>query len=234
MAVRWLEPEDTIDPNGPDTMACIERACWILYKLTAEKYPGILRTTDCYNLENENSVTVTPAVMNGNMYNVFGKTGVIFENNNRRLRLRHSPVLKIYSITQNGSVLPSASYQIRNNAYITKADLSPWILQTNSDLCVDYNFGSKPPLAGKYAAIRLTNEFLLAIQDPDSCALPERVRSISRQGISIDMLDPQDFITEGKTGIYEIDMFIRAANPSQSKKRPKIYSPDRPRGEKIN
>jgi hypothetical protein len=48
------------------------------------------------------------------------------------------------------------------------------------------------------------------------------------------MLDPQDFLDRGKTGIYEIDMFITSANPRGALKKPQVYVAGRPSGEKIN
>jgi hypothetical protein len=33
------------------------------------------------------------------------------------------------------------------------------------------------------------------------------------------------------TGIYEVDLFLSTHNPSGALKKPKVFSPDRPRGE---
>lgn len=51
MSILWIKPEDTIDPTGPYTQSAVEMACFILYKLTAEKYTGVNTTTEEYNLD---------------------------------------------------------------------------------------------------------------------------------------------------------------------------------------
>lgn len=53
---------------------------------------------------------------------------------------------------------------------------------------------------------------------------------MSRQGVSFTILDPQAFLKEGRTGIYDIDLFIKTVNPDNARKRAKIFSPDIPRG----
>lgn len=44
-----------------------------------------------------------------------------------------------------------------------------------------------------------------------SCALPERVTNITRQGVSWTMLDPMDFLTKGMTGVGRIDSWLSTA-----------------------
>lgn len=227
MAIRWIEPEHTIDPSGPYTEDCIEAASWLLYKLTAEKYPGRLSTTDCYSLNHNESFTMTPTVVSGNIMNISG-------NGSRKLYLRQAPVLKINAVSSANVLLPSSAYQLRNNAFIIRTDLTPWNFSPTTEICVSYEFGLNPPKAGRAAALKLANEFILSNTAPSQCTLPERVTSVSRQSVSFSVLDPHSFLKEGKLGIYSVDAFISAANPSNSKKRPRIITPDRPVGERIN
>jgi hypothetical protein len=228
MANLWVKPEDTIDPSGPYTLRCIEAASWLLYKLTAEKYPGTKTVTECYSDNIDASVSIRPTLINGNFYNITSS------DYNRKLHLRHGPVLKINSISSNGTLLPSTAYQLRNNAFIVRSDRTSWNLSPVSELCVDYDYGLNPPEAGKHAALILANEFIRYHTTPSQCSLPERVTSVSRQQVSFSVLDPHTFLNEGKVGIYLVDSFITTANPSRAKKRPKVFSPDRPNGERIN
>jgi hypothetical protein len=59
--------------------------------------------------------------------------------------------------------------------------------------------------------------------------LPQRVTSISRQGVSYTLLDSQDFIEELKTGIYAVDLFLKSVNPDKARARSRVFSPDVPR-----
>jgi hypothetical protein len=67
-----------------------------------------------------------------------------------------------------------------------------------------------------------------------ACALPERISSVARQGVSYTVMDPQEFISNGKVGIYEIDLFLAAVNPNKAKKRPRIFLAGGPRTERVN
>jgi hypothetical protein len=98
------------------------------------------------------------------------------------------------------------------------------------DIEVTYTYGAPPPAAGKHAAKVMADQYVLAATGDDACALPQRVTQVSRQGMSWTLLDPQDFLDKGRTGIYQADLFLRAANPSGALLRARVFSPDIPRG----
>jgi hypothetical protein len=227
MAKLWIEPEDTIDPTGPYTALAIEAASWLLFKLTAEKYPGKTTVSDCYSQENYSGFTMKPTVVSGQIYNTIS-------GGSRKLHLRQKPVLKVNSVLINGSELDSTKYQLRNNSFLVRTDFMTWNLSPVSEVCVTYDYGLNPPAMGRLAATLLANELIKSYTMPSQCKLPERVTSVSRQNVSFSLLDPHTFLNEGKLGIYLVDAFITTANPGRAKKQPKIFSPDRPHGERIN
>jgi hypothetical protein len=229
MATLWISAADTIDPTGPYTDSAVQYASFILYKLSAEKYSGIQTVTEVYSSESSLSTSTTPELVNGNVYN-FPR----FSDGQRNLRLRHTPVRAINSITYLGRELDPSEYSLRNNSYLVRQNALPWVLDPVNELSVTYTYGTPPPAAGKRAAIRLANELILSDMGSAACSLPERISSVSRQGVSYTVMDPQEFISNGKVGIYEIDLFLAAVNPNKAKKRPKVFSVDRPRGERIN
>ena len=102
-----------------------------------------------------------------------------------------------------------------------------------SQVEVTYTYGTPPPTAGRAAARVLATELVKLYEDDDTCALPQRVTSISRQGVSYTLLDNQDFIDELKTGIYAIDLFLKTANPDKARARARVFSPDQPRARRI-
>lgn len=220
MAKLWLSPEDTIDPDGVYTADAIQTASFVLYKLTGEKYPGISTSTDAITLNSDiRDYTSTPAVVNGRIFNL-PNAGV---SNVRRLDLRQKPVLSVQSVEVRGAVLDPSQYSLRNNSYIVRKSPNLWVLSPTEEILVTYTHGIRPPRAGKEAAIRLANEIILWYMGDGRCALPERITSVSRQGVSYTILDPQDFISQGKTGIYAVDSFIAAANPDKQRKKPAIF-----------
>lgn len=222
MAVRWITEADVENPTDPATAYSVEAASWILYKLTGEKYPGVAQRTEWYGRENTTCSTCLPGFGDASL-GVEHRHVFYTSTQQKRIRLRGTPVVSIDSVTYQGSVLPPSDYWVENSQNLILRNGACWDL--NSGVQVVYNSGIRPPEAGRMAAVRLANEFILAVSDPGECRLPDRVTSISRQGVSYDLLDPQDFLTEGRTGIYEIDLFIKAANPVNAKKKPRVFIP---------
>src|SRR5690606_18228685 len=137
-------------------------------------------------------------------------------------------VRSVESISYQGQALSPTEYYVENKKYLVRRDGQCWNM--NSGLEISYTSGINPPEAGKMAAIKLANELILSVSDPANCVLPSRVTSVSNQGVDFDMLEPTDFLENGRTGIYEIDLFISAANPTKAKKKPRVFSVDLPSG----
>lgn len=231
MAIRWITEADTHSPADPEATYAVEAACWILYKLTAEKYPGMVERTEWYGQENS-CVSCLGGLIEGSEYfqSMLPDHAHIWYTSSeiRKIRLRGYPVRSVASVTYAGSVLDPSQYRIENGKYLVRTDRACWNML--SGLSINYIAGVNAPEAGRQAAIRLANEFILANTSPNECRLPERVTSISRQGVDYTLLDTQDFLQNGRTGIYEIDLFIMAANPNKAKKKPRVFSPDMPAG----
>lgn len=229
MAILWLKNTDTIAPAGAFTAQAVATASFILYKLSGERYTGIQHITESYGSGYFDPAKLQPVVVQGDIQNIPVHQGI------RELRLRNSPVVSVQSVTQGGKLLDPSEYSLRNNAYIVKKNSTPWITTPLWDLVVEYTYGSAIPVAGKNAAIRLANELIYAYTDDPQSALPQRiVTQITRQGESMTILDPLNFLQAGRTGVYEIDLFLAAVNPNKAKKKSKVFSVDKPRGERIN
>lgn len=230
MAVAWIDIEDVEDSENPDAPYAIEYASFILYKLTGEKYPGVQEATEWYGYRRDNE-WCHQITQNLSAYNI----GTVFMKNTGRsgsvLNLRRRPVVDILSVQnyESEKEIDPTQYSLRNHAFLHKRN-GVWGLDS-SGYVVNYLYGMDPPEAGKRAAMRLASEIMKAITDPDNCALPERVTSVSRQGVNYTVLDPQEFINDGKTGLFEVDLFINAANPAKAYKRPRVLIPGAPQGE---
>lgn len=91
---------------------------------------------------------------------------------------------------------------------------------------VSVSYGASPPAAGVTAAAALACELIVA-KDPDAeCRLPERVTSISRQGVSMAVIDPLTLFDEGKTGIPEVDLFLGSLNYADRMRSAKVVVPE--------
>lgn len=230
MAINWIEVDDLEDADNPDAPFAIEYASFILYKLTGEKYPGTQETTEWYGFRRDESWC---SAMESSLIEYGITPHFIGRSSKRRktISLRRRPVIDILSVRDYDSdrELSDGEYDLRNHAFLNKKN-GFWELDCGGYL-VNYLYGMNPPEAGKRAAVILATEIMKSITDPDNCALPSRVTSVSRQGTSYTILDPQEYIEGGRTGLYEVDLFLTAANPAKAMKRPRVVVPGVPQGE---
>lgn len=212
------------NPGSPSAEMAVDYATYVLYRLTGEKYPGVSRTIESYihnvdGLYTEMLNRPTP----GRYVQV--PTTI---SQPRRLYLRGTPVHEVLNVYSGNEILPETSYALVNKRFLLLHGGSYWNYGCNDGgVTVEYTYGMMPPKAGIMACTTLANELMLLLDGvgPDKCRIPERVRSVSREGISFDMIDPQEFLDDGRTGIWEVDLFIRTANPARAKKQPRIVSP---------
>lgn len=151
----------------------------------------------------------------------------------RALRLP-GPVASITSIWIDGAELPTSAYMLRDDTLIrTDGEIWP---ACNDDLAdahapdstaweVKYERGIEVPPAGQLAAALLSLELAKAVCRDKSCQLPQRVQSITRQGVSMAVLDSFEDLKEGRTGIWIIDSWVASQNAPRISP-PQVYSPD--------
>ncbi len=142
-----------------------------------------------------------------------------------KVRLPHPDVTEVDTVTIDGVAF--TSWRL-DGPYLVRTDGCGWP-ECHDRTIVTYRYGKEPPLAGKAAAVELAIELGKAAYDGEedvACRLPERTRSVSRQGISFEILDPLDFLDNGLTGLLSVDLFIRAVNPDGRRQAATVWSPD--------
>lgn len=87
---------------------------------------------------------------------------------------------------------------------------------------ITYTHGLVPPIGGQRAAVQLALE-LGKFWATGKCKLPERVTSVTRQGLSYEM-GPAD--AGWGTGIWSIDSWLSSVNPNRMTRRASAWSPD--------
>lgn len=93
---------------------------------------------------------------------------------------------------------------------------------------VKYWRGQEVPPGGRRSVALLAWEFLKACQGATDCKLPERVREVAREGITYTMVDPLDFLDNGRTGLSEVDLWLSTVNPKSHRSPSGVWSPDLP------
>lgn len=144
------------------------------------------------------------------------------------------PVNLVSAVRIDGVALNPSAYRVHGNQLI-RQDGSAWPTQ---DLAVaagavgsfevDFTYGVAVPDAVNKAAGLYACEVGKA-RTGGTCALPSRMSSMTRQGVSVQMIDKSDFLDKGLTGIMEIDQVIVAVNPYHLHEPPHVLSPDLPR-----
>lgn len=128
------------------------------------------------------------------------------------------PITAIESVVIEGTVLPDDQYKLEGDLlYRIGADWPSQNLSAELDApgtwSVTYLRGNPPPPGTDVLVGLLAKEFLSACRG-GKCRLPRRVRSVTRNGVSYDMIDPTDIYRERKTGISEIDLWLSSVNPN--------------------
>lgn len=137
------------------------------------------------------------------------------------------PVGEVLSVTVGGITLDTAAYQLEGDR-LYRTDGAQWprqdLLQPlggDATWSVTYTRGVPVPAGVGVLVGVLTKEFLDACGG-GKCRLPRRVQSVSRAGVSYQMVDPTDIYAAGKTGLAEIDIWLAAVNPTALQQRPAV------------
>lgn len=148
-------------------------------------------------------------------------------------------IAQVTEVTLDGAALDPTAYVVHDGMRLVRIDGGVWpscqdmtaALDADGSFGVTYVTGSLPGRLGAIAAGRLAYEYAKACVGA-SCALPPRVRTVARQGVTLELATAEgDPWPSGLTGIREVDAFIRRHNPHALKTPSAVWSPDvrRPR-----
>jgi len=240
MSNLWVTPDELGTPYADSEFAyeACKSASGLLWSMSGRKYSGITTVTERYVCQNRifrygaSANTYQAVLLDGAIFNIpsdefeGGVTDGMSPES--RIRLRGRPVTKIHAIRRrDGVVLDPSAYYLVDHSTVQAASGIPW---TPCNLEITYSYGTYAPTMGRMAARTLAIEFVKLFEGSDDCALPQRVTSIARQGVSYTLLDSQDFIEEMRTGIYMVDLFLKSTNPDKARAKARVFSPDVPRG----
>lgn len=136
------------------------------------------------------------------------------------------PVQEIIEVTIAGEVLDDVQYRLEGNLLYRVGGKWPnqnlsAPLDEPGTWSVTFTRGNPPPVGTARLVGLLAAEFLAACRG-GKCRLPRRVRSVSRSGVTYDMVDPTDIYSEGKTGLPEVDLWLSAVNPHALMQPPSV------------
>jgi len=139
-----------------------------------------------------------------------------------------TPVWGAYDVWADGEQLPPGSYRITGRRYLTRTDGSDWPRYTDitdpTAFRATWVYGRPVPDAGRRAAAIFANEIAKQCVGSSACALPQRVTTIVREGVTYTVLDSMKMIEEGRTGLPLVDLWV-VADGQGRKMRPGMFSP---------
>lgn len=144
-----------------------------------------------------------------------------------------SNVSSVTNVIVAGTVMDPADWRVDNGNMLVRLDGSLWPacqdvaapIDDEDSWGVEFTWGADPGRLGELAVEELACELIKAKLGL-ACRLPQRVTTITRQGISMTLLDPQEFLRDGKTGLYLPDLWLQAVNPEKLAQPSAVYSPD--------
>jgi hypothetical protein len=237
----WISPDELGDYSNTEyAYEAASAASYLLWSMSGRKFTGPTTVTERYacvlrnNRLGPSTKTNSPVLFGGDVYNIpsgdFDEYSELVADGmspESRIILRGRPVTKIHTIRNRlGKYIDSSQYYLVDHSTVQISAGTPW---TPCNTEITYTYGAPIPLAAKMAARKLAIEFAKLWSDDPTCALPQRVTSITRQGVSYTVLDQQDFIDELKTGMYEIDLFLKTVNPDKARAKARVFSVDNAR-----
>ena len=142
--------------------------------------------------------------------------------------------IPVTGVSQDGTVVPASSWRVDDGHWLVRTDGSCWPVCQNYDvdsgtntMFVTYNKGIPVPQVLLDAAGELACEWIKSCQGAP-CRLPQRVQSVVRQGVTVNMVDVDNLLIHGLSGVLTVDQVITQFNPYGLKSRMRIASPDEP------
>lgn len=157
----------------------------------------------------------------------------------RSVRLPSYPVVAISEVLLDGDVVSASDYRLDERRLLVSVDEDvrwPCCQNVNDPTTEDdtfsvtYTYGYDPPLGGVKAAATLACQLYLACNPEEAggeCRLPQRVQTITREGITMAVLDPFTVFTDGMTGLAEVDLWINSVRYGAKNRRAKVFVPGR-------
>jgi hypothetical protein len=237
----WIQPEELDNyANTEFADEACKVASYLLWAMSGRKFSGVTTVTERYtcvlrnNRMGPSTKTNSPILFGGDVYNIptddydeYSELVTDGMSPDARIKLRGRPISKIHSIrNKHGAIINPSQYYLVDHSTIHITAGTPW---TPCNTEVTYEYGAAVPMAGKMAARTLAMEFAKLWAGDDDCQLPQRITSVSRQGVSFTILDNQEFIEELRTGLFAVDLFLKTTNPDNARRKSKVFSPDAPR-----
>lgn len=160
------------------------------------------------------------------------------------------PVYDIVAVDIDGDVVAPGTYGILDGRYLVRSSATPedaeggtcWPSCQDMSLApgspntftVTYRTGIPLPALGVAALSELAAHYIRGCEGC-GCGVSanKNLSRLSRQGVELQFIDPQQVLEDGRTGIPIADQFIHAYNPGKLPGAMRVLSPDAPKRPRI-
>lgn len=211
----WILPEEMCCEGDSDVTTCDGTEVPLEFVYSDEDYAlaasNILFARTCYLYPGAREATIWPCMAGCCLDHPYDCAPCIRGSVIRLDGYRPRDI----TVTIDGVVVDPDSYRVQGGMLI-RTDGEAWPRRNNFGIgdgvetIVSYTHGAEPPIELKIAAAALACELKTACDDPSNCAVPSRVQSISRQGVSMTLMDLQMLFATDKTGIPAVDYALDA------------------------
>lgn len=128
------------------------------------------------------------------------------------------PLVAVSEVLIDGATVDASTYRVDDDSVLVRTDGNTWPYGQNlandpasevDTFQVTYFYGRNAPPDGILAARHLAAQLYSASTTGVDCALPQRIRSKTLQGVDLEFLGPEDF-DDGQTGVETVDRFLDA------------------------
>lgn len=233
---QWVTPDDVAELMNVATDAQRQLACTVaaetLHRFSAQQYgtrdyvsrPVQLTNCGC-------SYSGVPRCGRLAAALVFPQPIVAVVTDNEE---PEEDVTTYITVKIDGVELDPSGYNIYNNRTAYRIDDS-WpccqdLALADDELntfSVTWRGGVSVPEGGQLAAKELAAEIGRAITHDQKCKLPQRVQNVTRQGVSMAIIDSLDYLKEKRTGLTLVDQWLASVNPeAHQQAHAKVFNPD--------
>jgi hypothetical protein len=145
------------------------------------------------------------------------------------------PTVSITSVKVDNATVESSAYRVDNGRLLVRTDGACWPQCQDMDktpgegvtdtFVIVGVFGRTVPQEALDAAGLLACEIGKSLAG-QPCRLPQRMQSLSRQGVSVQFPSVDTYLDRGLTGLNEVDQLVVQLNPGRLMRAPKVLSPD--------
>lgn len=138
-----------------------------------------------------------------------------------KVRLGTEPIVQVFSVTIDGERLDPSAYRVDDFEWLVRTDDDVWprcqdmeaAAGSDSTWEVEWAYGRPIDNAARLALAMFTCQIGKQILDDDDCELPPGTTTASRDGVTVNIIDTEEAIAKGKTGVRLTDFWLSTVCP---------------------